>query len=55
MMFNSLSHAVRKRLGLEKVDVGGPFSGYVWRVHTGCSVAELNKALKKVNFPFVVT
>jgi len=54
IIFDSLSNTVRKRLGIEKVDLGGPASGFIWAVHVGCSAEDLNKALKKAKLPFVV-
>ena len=55
IIFDSLSNTVRKRLGIEKVDIGGPASGFVWAAHVGCSAEDLNKALKKAKLPFLVT
>ena len=54
IIFDSLSNTVRKRLGIEKVDLGGPASGFVWAVHVGCSAEDLNKAFKKAKLPFLV-
>ena len=54
VLYDSLSKAVRKRLGMEKVDIGGPASDYIWAVHVNCSADDLNKALKKAKLPFLV-